>query len=1289
MKKQSKARSRKSTTPTSQVESVASSARVTSSVSDRGASTSFPIVGVGASAGGLDAFTQLLEALPSNTGMAFVLIQHLDRTRTSFLAEAVAKATTMTVTQAKDGEPVRPDHIYVIPPNADIAILHGSLTLLPRRDEVGKLHLPIDFFLRSLAEERGNHAIGVILSGTASDGTEGLRAIKGEDGITFAQDPKSAAFDGMPRSAINAGVVDYCLQIPELARELVRLSHHPYVSAAALQTRHDEATLNKIFVLVRNAVGVDFSEYKAPTFERRLARRMALRKVEGLQDYVELLQEEPTEVRSLYEDALIHVTSFFRDPEVFESLKAHAFPEILKRKSSGEPIRLWIAGCSTGEEAYSLAICLLEFLGKSVSVHPVQIFGSDIGERAIEKARHGVFPDGAMKDVSDERRKRFFTKEETGYRINKSIRDLCVFARHDLAKDPPFSKLDLVSCRNVLIYFGRALQKRVIAIFHYSLNQGGFLLLGRTENISGFAPLFSPLGKSSKVFARTSATSALQFAPRSEVHAVPAKALHRGRLEYRPRNVDLAKQLDQALAARYSPPAVLINEKMEILRFHGATGAYLRPAPGEPQNNIVKMLRAGLVVELRAAMARAKKQMAPARSEGIEVDQDGFSKTCDLVVMPLTGPHDPQELLFVVLFEEVVSSGGTGKVRKAKSRPDTSQETQRVRKLEQKLAATEEYLQSLIGDQDKTNDDLNAANEELISGNEELQSMNEELETAKEELQSTNEELTTVNDELHTRSQEMGEVNSDLLNLLSTVDVPVLILDVNRRIRRVTPKARSILNILPSDIGRPLDDIKSNLQVANLEELIAEVIETITIHESEVQARDGRWYRMQIRPYKTIDNKIDGATLSLIDIDVLKHHGDEMEQAKLEAERANRAKDEFLAVLSHEIRTPLSSMLMQAQSLGRGTTDAKVKRAAETIERGAWAQVKLVDDLLDVSRIVAGKLKIESKPVDLGAVINGALETVSAPAQRKALKINAVLDDTVGSVLGDPARLQQVVANLLGNAVKFSSENGQVTVVLDSVDGHARIKVSDTGSGIEPEFLPHVFNRFAQEDGSTVRRHGGLGLGLAIARHLVEAHGGTIHAASAGRGKGATFSVMLPVIRADVDLDEREIVSSGSSSRDATKVASRQVPLNDLRILMVDDDLETREAVATMLSGKGAKVRVAESASDALTAVEDFRPEVILCDIAMPGEDGYAFIRRVRALGTGRGGGEIPAIALTAFAGEEDRRRALSAGFQMHLAKPVDIDHLTQAVADLSHRPTAASADVGQAIASVADPLRR
>jgi two-component system CheB/CheR fusion protein len=472
--------------------------------------SAFPIVGVGASAGGLEAFTQLLEELPSDTGMAFVLIQHLDATHASFLADALAKTSEMPISQAVDGERVEPNHVYVIPPNADLAILHGALTLLPRPSQGRRPHLPIDFFLRSLAAERGSHAIGVILSGTASDGTEGLRAIKGEDGITFVQEPRSAKFEGMPRSAIDAGVVDYSLQIHELAQELVRLSRHPYVSANQFPPpRRDEITLNKIFVLVRSAVGVDFSEYKAPTFDRRLARRMALRKVDVLADYLALLQEDPNEVHSLYEDILIHVTSFFRDAEVFEGLKAQVFPSLLSAKADGASLRFWVAGCSLGEEVYSLAIALLEFLGNAASTRPIQIFGSDVSEKAIERARSGVYPDAALRDVSDERRRRYFTKLDAGFRINKTVRDLCVFVRHDLARDPPFSKLDLVSCRNVLIYFGPALQKRVLPTLHYALNQGGILLLGRTESIAGFGQLFEPLDKAHKFFLRSASASAL------------------------------------------------------------------------------------------------------------------------------------------------------------------------------------------------------------------------------------------------------------------------------------------------------------------------------------------------------------------------------------------------------------------------------------------------------------------------------------------------------------------------------------------------------------------------------------------------------------------------------------------------------------------------------------------------------------------------------------------------------------------------------------------------------------
>ena len=1247
---------------------LADGARVTSTRAARAPSHAFPVVGVGASAGGLEAFTLLLKHLPVEMGMAFVLIQHLDPTHMSFLCEALSKATAMPVSEAVDGEVVRANHVYVISPVADIAILHGRLSLVHRA--AGLPHLPIDFFLRSLARERGSRAFGVVLSGNASDGTEGLRAIKAEDGITFVQDPKSARFGGMPRSAVNAGVVDYCLAIPQIASELVRLSRHSYFADHQTSTSvADVPILKQICIVIRNSVGVDFSEYKTATFERRVARRAALRRAESSEAYLALLQGDPEEVRSLYEDILIHVTSFFRDPSVFESLQRCVFPEILKDKPEGAPFRAWVAGCASGEEVYSLAIDLLEFMDKSS--RPIQIFGSDVSERIIDKARAGVYPDSALRDMSDVRRRRYFTKVDQGYRISKSVRDLCIFVQHDLARDPPFSRLDLVSCRNVLIYFDQALQKRVLPTFHYALGQPGFLVLGRTENISGFDRLFAPTDKVNRIFARTAQPSVLRFAPRSEAPSKGIKSLDHSQVEPERRALDLSRHLDRLLLARYSPPGVLINDKLEILQYFGQTGSYLQPPPGEPQNNLVKMARGGLLGPLRVALARAKQDLAPSRENGVEV----HAAICNIVVVPFTGHPDVKEQLYVVLFEDASlpsareRKGAKSAKSKATNAPAllNANDKRRLPKVEHELAATKEYLQSLIEDHVRTTDELGSANEELVSGNEELQSMNEELETAKEELQSTNEELTTVNDELQSLNQEATQINSDLVNLLATVDIPLLILDTARKIRRFTPRARSILNVLPSDIGRPFDDIRTNIDVPDLDRQIADVVETLVMRESEVQDRDGCWYRMQIRPYKTTDNRIDGAILSLVDIHAMRLAVGEAERARGDAEQANRAKDQFLAILSHELRTPLTSIFLHAQLLHTREMDrGKIKRAGESIERSAKVQLQLIEDLLDVSRIVAGKFHIEFKPVDLRATVLAALDEVAGSAARKSIEIKVDVDTAPVMVSGDAVRLQQVVSNLAVNAIKFTPEKGRVTVELAIVEGNARLTVSDTGMGIAPNFLPNVFNRFAQGDTSRTRAHGGLGLGLAIVRHLLELHHGTVWAESAGIGKGATFWVTVPIVA----VSRSTIPPSAAPKIDGTRLtegvaqAAEYGELRDVGILVVDDDCAVRDAVAEALHRTGARVRVAESAAQAMAVVDEFCPEILLCDIAMPGEDGYSFLRRLRARGTARGG-DIPALALTALVGENEKALALAAGYQMHLSKPVDVDRLRQAVVDL------------------------
>jgi two-component system CheB/CheR fusion protein len=1220
----------------------------------------FPIVGVGASAGGLEAFSELLQQLGADSGrrMALVLVQHLDPTHTSLLREALSRTTSMPVQQAEDGMRVEPGHVYVIPPNTCLGIRGGKLTLAARPDDSRGKHLPIDAFFRDLAAERQSRAIGIVLSGTASDGTEGLLAIKEANGITFAQDPGTARFSGMPQSAVDAGVVDYCLPMVALAQELARISRHPYVVAAdSAPSVHDAKTREQIIALVRSTTRVDFGEHKLPTFERRLARRMMLRGVDTIEAFLRLLEQSSDEVWAFFEDSLVHVTSFFRDPEIFERLKTDVFPAIVKGKPQAAPIRVWVPGCSTGEEVYSLGIALIEFLGDSP--RPIQIFGSDVSNKAIETARAGFYSEGAMRNVGDEKRRRYFTKVDRGYRIIPSIRELCVFVQHDLARDPPFSKVDVVSCRNVLIYFDSGLQKRALPTFHYALNQPGFLVLGRAESIGGFTQLFQPFDKANKIFTRTSAASTLRFAQRSEPHrpeSAPGAAARSREHEVvmTVPQLDLSRRLDRLLLSRYAPPGVVVNEKMEILQFRGQTGAYLQPAPGTPQNNVMQMARDGLPLTLRASVAEAKKTAVPVRVVGVEVGQNGSSRTCDVLVIPLMGASDPAEALYVILFEEhVPAAGGNARGRQ----PETPAELGRVPRLENELLAVKEYLQAVIAEHSRTNEELGTANEELVSGNEELQSMNEELETAKEELQSINEELTTVNDELQIRNHEVTQVNGDLVNLLSTVDIPVLILDSERRIRRFTPKARRILNVLPADVGRPFEDIKTNIRVDDLDQQIAEVIETMTVKESEVQDRDGHWHRLQIRPYKTTDNRIDGAIVSLFDIDALKRLVKAAQLANADAERANHAKDEFLATLSHELRTPLSSMLMRAQLLRRGDmNEVQLKRTADAIEGGVRMQVQLIDDLLDVSRIVTGKLSMDLQPVDLETVINRAVEGLTLAMERKSLTLALELAprESMNLVDGDETRLQQVVTNLLANAIKFTPKLGTVTLSLAAADGSAVIRVRDTGMGIDAAFLPNVFNRFTQENSTSTRAYGGLGLGLAIVSHLVELHRGSVVAESAGPGKGATFTVTIPLLKGQAGAAPAPKVPVEPASLDPARLLG-------LRILVTDDDRPTCDAITDLLEQMGAEVRIARSAAEATKVIDEFRPELLICDVALPGENGYAFVRRLRALGAGHSW-NIPALAFTALAHDEDRKQALAAGYQLHLTKPVDIDRLTEAV---------------------------
>jgi two-component system CheB/CheR fusion protein len=829
------------------------------------------VVGIGASAGGLEAVQNLLAALPVHSGLSYVLVQHLDPYHESSLVEILSKSSPIPVENAVDKRRVKPDTLIVIPPNTTPGIVDGTIQLDKR--EAGR-HMPVDAFFRSLAEAHGQNAIGIVLSGMGSDGALGVRALKDSGGITFAQDPQEAKFDGMPRNAMNTKCIDFTLRVKDIAKELKRLAGHPYVRPAdkpLAPSEEENQCLIRIFGLLKLASGVDFAHYKRSTILRRIARRLVVHRLENFKDYVSLLQKNPLEVEALYQEILIKVTGFFRDPAVFDYLKAKIVPALISRRDPEQPLRIWVPGCSTGEEVYSIAICILETMAELMATLPVQIFATDISELAIGVAREGRYIENISQDVSPERLRRFFTKVDDSYQVGKQLRDMCIFARQNMTSDPPFSKLDLISCRNVLIYLEPKLQKRVMPLFHYALKPNGILLLGTSETVGQFSELFAVDEKRLKVFTRLDigGRPQLDFDTKYTGGKID---MEKGNAEQpRPEPGPLSearKEADRIVFSKFSAAGVVINSQFEIVQFRGGTNRFLEHAPGDPSFNLLRLARGVLGLEIRTLIHEARQKRAMQAKDNIIVAIDDESRFVRVEVHPLfAGSGEPY---FLVLFQESEKSKSPAEHVPAAAPADASRAELELEQLRRELNASKEHLQSIIEEQDATNEELQSANEEVLSSNEELQSINEELETAKEELQSTNEELTTVNDELQNRNIELGMLNNDLTNLLSSVNIPILMLGSDLRIRRFTPQAERLFSLIPGDVGRSIGDIKPRIKLPDLEHLVAEVVESITVKELEVQDREGRWYSMRVRPYRTRDNKIEGAVIALVDIDMAK-----------------------------------------------------------------------------------------------------------------------------------------------------------------------------------------------------------------------------------------------------------------------------------------------------------------------------------------------------------------------------------------------------------------------------------
>jgi two-component system, chemotaxis family, CheB/CheR fusion protein len=1417
----------------------------------------FPIVGVGASAGGLNAFKQLLRHLSIDTGMAFVLIQHLAPEHKSLLAELLAQTTQMPVSEVTDGIEIAPNCVYIIPPNTKMKLVGRVLQLSPR-ERTRSGYMPIDLFFESIAAECGSRGIGVVLSGADGDGAVGLLAIKAAGGVTFAQDLPSSQFGGMPEHAAQTGRVDFILPPQEIAAKLNEIGRQFQLEPEVMMTivpppaqdrtvadrppqtiaSSDVDLLSQIFELLRKHTGVNFANYKHATLQRRIQRRMSQHGLARLEDYLTYIQDNSAEIAALYQDFLIDVTSFFRDPEVFQSLKECVFPQIVEQHSQQSPIRIWVPGCATGEEVYSLAICLLEILDPIMPQPAIQIFATDLNSNAIETARAGIYKRSALEHVSSERLRRFFVPNGSDYQISKSVRELCVFARHNLCSDPPFSRLDLISCRNVLIYFGAILQKKVIQNLHYGLNANGFLMLGTSETINTAIKLFTPIDKKHKIYAKKPALALpdLDFPQLGDLTQTSNQ--HRQTVDRPTTELHLKQIADEILLQRYSPAGLIVNANLDILEFRGNTSPYLHPAPGKSSLKLMKMVQVGLRSELRTAIHQAKKlgqsieRVVKVNLHNSTAPADG-SNAVRLEVIPLRVPSSEDSYL-LILFETIASqiapqqqSNGLPSataIEPAKRKvKQTLVELENIR-LKQELAAVQEQMQTMIDEHEAANQDFRAASEEILSSNEELQSTNEELETAKEEIQGANEELMTVNDELRSRNQEANQLNNDLVNILSSVQMPILIVDTDLRIGRFTPMADQIFNLIASDVGRSFSNIRHNLNIPDLDLVILQTIDTLTVYQQEIQDRSGNWYHLTIRPYKTRENQIVGATIVLVDVDELKrneqelqaardytaaivetvreplvvldrdlcvvtanrafyqmfqldppqvegteidtvgngrlqipglrsrledlrqHHtpfqdfeveyhfeqigskivqlngqqvvntGDwqlfllaiediterkqlEVERTTLAEERAARAtaeaaslaKDSFLSMLSHELRNPMSAIVGWSRLLLSGKlNEAQIQRGLEVIDRSATAQNQLLEDLVDLSRITNHKLQLKIEPIDLVPVITNVIETIALAATAKNIQIEQQLDPLPHQVLGDPHRIEQILWNLLTNAIKFTDPGGQIVVRLSlaptmpsAPTAYAQIQVIDNGKGISPEFLPYIFvgeaspleNRFRQADNFSTHMENGLGLGLAIVHHLVKLHGGKITATSQ-LGQGSTFTVQLPLIvnsRADSIIvpigfanapPEPELMLSGAST-----IEPEAPSLQGLNILVVDDETDVLTVITMFLEHYGATVTAMASAPAALQMLQAHPQayDLLLSDLGMPEMDGWELIRQIRGLDAASGG-QIPAAALTAYNSSRDREMSLAAGFQAHIAKPIEPAQLVANVANLARK---------------------
>ena len=1204
----------------------------------------FAVVGIGASAGGLEACSKLMDGLPAGNGMAFILVQHLDPTHKSLMVDLLAEHTSMAVRQATDGMPLEPDHLYVIPPGTYLSIGNGALHLSQRQAHHGA-RFPFDFLLLSLAEECAGRAVAVILSGTGADGTLGLKAVKENGGLIIAQEPDEAGFDGMPRSAIATGAVDLVLSVAKIPDALVTYDRRMILTRTQNGSRPKEKApewLPEIIELLRVKTGHDFGFYKSGTLQRRIERRMAMAAIEsdGMERYLEVLRSDTSELDLLAGDLLINVTSFFRDRQTFALLAEKIVPDLVHRQPIDQPLRVWIAGCSTGEETYSLAMLFREAISAAKSNVKLQVFASDIDSNAVASAREGLYPETIEAEVSPERLARFFSKEEHGYRVLPELRATVVFTAQDVLSDPPFSRLDLVSCRNLLIYLRPEAQAKVVSAFHYALRQGGILLLGSSETIGNFGGSFELISNAGRLYRRIGRSRLAEFD--SSVVAgdgirVPARA---GLGQVPVRQNSLAEFCRGLVLDAYAPAAVLINSKHECLFSVGPTDRYLRVAPGNPTYDLLAMARPGMRATLRSAIQRAAQENTRIVVAGGSMDDGDDADTAPFSVDVRPVLNEGEQLLLVGFIDQPKH-----KLERERSGPTAPADVRRVAELEQELATARGELQAAIRELEFSSEEQKAINEEALSVNEEFQSTNEELLTSKEELQSLNEELTALNGQLQETLERQRTTSKDLQNVLYSTDVATLFLDPSLNIRFFTPAIRLLFNILPGDIGRPLADLSSQTSDGSLFADARTVLRTTVPLDREIQVQTGAWYIRRILPYRDQLGEVEGVVITFVDITERRRVRGALEAAERQAQLATAAKSRFLAAASHDLRQPLQTLVLLQGQLAKIVEGEKARNLVARLDDTMGAMSGMLNALLDINQIEAGTIRAEVVQFPINDLLERMKDEFTPNAQAKGLALRVVPCGL--SIRSDPRLLEQMVRNLLSNALKYT-RRGKVLLGCRRHGYSLSVEVCDTGDGIPAGELKAIFDEYHQLDNAARERSRGLGLGLSIVHRLGNLLGHEVHVRSQPR-KGSVFAIEVPLLPNAVappleDVPPATIEEAGGAGA----------------ILVVEDDPEVRHLLHHLLKDEGHHVVTVPDgiAAQDLVTRGMTRPDLILADYNLPRAlNGCQVAAKLREMFHS----QIPVIILTGDISTHTLRD-IARQDCLQLNKPVKLGELTEAI---------------------------